>query len=92
MISGLSGNDTLTGDNGNDIIDGGADNDIITGGFGADTLTGGSGEDTFIFNMPSEGIDTIIDFGDELFERFAPRSEPPARVTRWALNRSESAL
>jgi Ca2+-binding RTX toxin-like protein len=37
-------------------------NDRIIGGAGHDTLTGGPGNDTFVFNSPSEAIDTITDF------------------------------
>jgi len=40
----------------------GAGNDSLTGGLGNDTLTGGAGSDLFIFNSPTEGVDTIVDF------------------------------
>jgi Ca2+-binding RTX toxin-like protein len=52
-LIGSASNDTLTGANGNDTLIGGA---------GADSLTGGLGLDTFVFNSPSEGVDTITDF------------------------------
>ncbi|MCP4073714.1 MAG: hypothetical protein GY742_18605 [Hyphomicrobiales bacterium] len=54
IVSGSSGNDTLTGDagknrleglEGNDILDGGAGDDDLQGGEGNDILTGGAGAD-----------------------------------------------
>jgi Ca2+-binding RTX toxin-like protein len=47
-LSGLGGNDTLSGGVGNDSLDGGDGNDLLTGGSGNDTLSGGSGNDTLI--------------------------------------------
>ncbi len=44
-ISGLAGNDTLTGNDGADVIDGGLGNDVISGRDGTDTLEGGVGSD-----------------------------------------------
>jgi Ca2+-binding RTX toxin-like protein len=41
---------------------GDAGNDRLTGGAGADTLTGGAGNDAFVFEGPTDGIDTILDF------------------------------
>ncbi len=52
-LSGLGGNDTLSGEAGRDILDGGAGNDV---------LTGGAGGDTFVFNLPTDGLDTVTDF------------------------------
>jgi Ca2+-binding RTX toxin-like protein len=71
LIGGL-GNDSLNGLNQNDLVDGGAgndsligggQNDTLIGGAGNDTLTGGNQNDRFQYNSPSEGIDTITDFG-----------------------------
>jgi hypothetical protein len=45
-----------------DAIAGDAHNNVITGGAGADTLTGGGGANTFVYNVPSEGGDSITDF------------------------------
>ena len=45
-VSGLGGNDKLTGGSANDTIDGGSGNDAVVGGSGADVLIGGSGADT----------------------------------------------
>ncbi|MBR8829161.1 MAG: calcium-binding protein, partial [Gomphosphaeria aponina SAG 52.96 = DSM 107014] len=53
LITGNSGNNTLNGGNGND---------ILTGGNGNDILVGGAGADKFMFNAPSERIDTIQGF------------------------------
>jgi uncharacterized protein len=39
-----------------------AHHDRIVGGAGNDTITGGPGNDTFVFNSPSDGVDTITDF------------------------------
>jgi Ca2+-binding RTX toxin-like protein len=53
---------TVNGGAGTQIIVGSAYADTLTGFSGADTLTGGGGKDNFVFNGPSEGIDTITDF------------------------------
>lgn len=62
-ILGYGGDDLLQGDNGRDTLSGGAGNDTLIGGMGADLLAGGSGHDTFLFYRPTEGGDTISDFG-----------------------------
>ncbi len=46
LITGTSGNDTLSGSNNADTISGLAGNDIIYGNEGADTLNGGDGNDS----------------------------------------------
>jgi Ca2+-binding RTX toxin-like protein len=61
-ISGLAGADFLFGGSGNDNINGGDGGDLLVGGQGNDTLTGGNQADTFAFNLPSDGVDNIIDF------------------------------
>jgi VCBS repeat-containing protein len=53
VISGLAGADTINGGNGSDRIVGGGDADLLSGGFG---------RDAFVFNAPTEGMDTITDF------------------------------
>jgi Ca2+-binding RTX toxin-like protein len=45
-LSGLAGDDTLTGAGGNDFLGGGGGNDTLSGAGGADFLDGGTGEDT----------------------------------------------
>ncbi|WP_157314270.1 retention module-containing protein [Chitinibacter sp. GC72] len=73
LMSGTSGNDTLTfgsGDDqisagaGNDSIFANAGNDILNGGAGDDILNGGAGSDTFVFasTPTANGIDTIQNF------------------------------
>lgn len=62
LLVGSPLNDTIDGGADNDTINGGADADSITGGAGADLLTGGAGADQFVFNLPTEGTDTITDF------------------------------
>ncbi len=42
----------------------GRDN-ILQGGSGFDELIGGGGADTFVYNNPSDGIDTIVDFDSD---------------------------
>jgi len=59
---GGKGDDILTGGPQPELFLGGRDNDILNGGIGNDILTGGPGADRFIFNAPSEGLDTITDF------------------------------
>jgi Ca2+-binding RTX toxin-like protein len=61
-ISGLSGTDFIFGGSGNDSLNGGDGTDILVGGAGTDTLTGGAAADNFVFNLPSDGVDTIVDF------------------------------
>ncbi|MBD2470493.1 calcium-binding protein [Nostoc sp. FACHB-145] len=61
-LYGGSGNDTINGGAGNDSFYGGDGNDILNGGAGDDTLYGEAGNDRFIFNSPTQGIDTIADF------------------------------
>ena len=66
-INGGTGNDILIGGNGQDQLSGGGGNDTLIGGLGNDTLRGGTGEDRFVFNTPSGGVDTILDFsGDKI--------------------------
>lgn len=55
----------------NDDLVAGAGNDSLTGGLGNDTLTGGEGSDRFVFNSPSEGVDTITDFDEFGGDRIA---------------------
>jgi len=61
-LSGNAGKDILDGLAANDLLDGGEGDDIIKGSGGNDTLTGGTGSDSFVFESPTEGIDTIEDF------------------------------
>jgi Ca2+-binding RTX toxin-like protein len=61
-LIGGAGNDSLIGGDGDDSLIGGADNDTLIGGAGLDLLTGGAGIDTFVYNLPTEGSDTITDF------------------------------
>lgn len=59
-VSGLAGDDIITGTDYADNINGGAGDDTIIGGLGDDKLTGGKGSDTFVFSS-AEGADTITD-------------------------------
>jgi len=53
VIKGLAGNDTISA---------GGGNDTLVGGAGNDALTGGTGVDAFVFNLLTDGLDTITDF------------------------------
>ena len=74
-LSGESGDDIIDGGDGNDVIDGGEGNDIIRGGIGNDIVTGGSGSDSFVFDSPTEGIDTIEDFDSREGDRLVISAE-----------------
>lgn len=66
FLYGGAGNDTLSGDESN--LYGGDGDDHLSGraqmigGKGNDTLTGVNGDDYFVFNDPTEGVDTIFNF------------------------------
>ncbi|MCF7821714.1 MAG: VCBS domain-containing protein [Mariprofundaceae bacterium] len=60
LLTGGLRNDTLDGGSGNDTIDGSYDDDVLTGGLGNDTLIGGEGSDVYVYNL-GDGSDTIID-------------------------------
>ncbi|WP_146136498.1 SBBP repeat-containing protein [Aphanothece hegewaldii] len=60
--TGNNNNNLLVGNSGNNTLIGNGGDDILVGMTGNDTLTGGSGKDNFVFNAPSERIDTITDF------------------------------
>jgi Ca2+-binding RTX toxin-like protein len=71
FISGLGGNDLITGGAKSDTLDGGSGNDALTGlvgndvldgGTGNDLLTGGIGSDTYVF-ANGDGTDVVIDIG-----------------------------
>lgn len=59
-LSGLGGNDILTGGFRNDRLDGGDGHDQLVGGFGADTLIGGAGNDT----IADDAGNDVVDGGD----------------------------
>jgi Ca2+-binding RTX toxin-like protein len=68
FLYGGNGNDTLTGGFSN--LFGGDGDDVlttyfssnVTGGNGNDTLNGSDGLELFVFNAPTEGVDTIVNF------------------------------
>lgn len=66
--NGGQGNDTVTAGTGADFLVGGAGDDLLNGGGGADSFIGGSGsdeikggagKDTAIFNVTTDGADTV---------------------------------
>ncbi|MEO8079976.1 MAG: calcium-binding protein [Caldimonas sp.] len=66
VVSGLGGNDMLTGDRGNDRLDGGEGDDVLQGNEGRDTLVGGNGNDTL---RGGAGIDQLEGgAGDDLLD------------------------
>jgi Ca2+-binding RTX toxin-like protein len=68
QVSGLDGDDVLTGTAGDDVLIGGAGKDVLAGGRGADLLVGGGGKDVFVYtavedSLPGAGnFDIIKDF------------------------------
>lgn len=58
-LRGGAGNDFLVGGAGDDVLDGGNGNDTFIGGAGADTITGGLGDDIDIFNVSTDGRDSV---------------------------------
>ena len=73
ILSGLDGDDTLTGGAGDDVLLGGAGNDVISGGDGEDNIDAGDGDDTNVSGgngrdliVGGEGNDTLYgDAGDD---------------------------
>ncbi len=61
-LTGSSVANVITGLAGDDTINAGGGNDTLIGGAGNDTLTGSTGADAFVFNLVSDGVDTITDF------------------------------
>ncbi|BBF92925.1 Ig-like domain-containing protein [Blastochloris tepida] len=58
----LSGFENVIGSDYADTLIGTKGDNVIAGGGGDDRLTGGAGADTFVFDFPSDGVDTITDF------------------------------
>lgn len=58
-ITGGLANDFLVGGAGNDRLSGGPGNDTFIGGTGNDRVRGGNGDDTAIFNIVTDGSDTV---------------------------------
>ena len=61
-LNGSYGNDVMIGGTGNDSLDGGYGNDVLNGGPGSDILQGGPNSDKFVFDFPTDGVDTVTDF------------------------------
>ncbi|MBR8829170.1 MAG: hypothetical protein DSM107014_14945 [Gomphosphaeria aponina SAG 52.96 = DSM 107014] len=55
-------NNNITGNANNNLLIGNEGSDILIGKTGNDILIGGEENDSFVFNLPTEGIDIIIDF------------------------------
>jgi Ca2+-binding RTX toxin-like protein len=58
-VVGRSGNDFLVGGGGNDTLFGGAGDDSFIGGGGNDLIFGDGGDDAAIFNVSSDGRDSV---------------------------------
>jgi Ca2+-binding RTX toxin-like protein len=65
VISGLDGNDTISGGNLAESLSGGAGNDTIDGGDGSDSISGGTGNDTLNGDAGNDTI-SISDGGDTI--------------------------
>ncbi|WP_264051646.1 calcium-binding protein [Methylobacterium flocculans] len=63
-VTAGDGNDFLVGGAGNDLLAGNGGNDSFIGGVGSDSINGGAGIDTAIFNVSTDGADTV-DLGNE---------------------------
>ncbi len=70
IITGGAGDDELSGDDGDDDVTGGAGNDYLSGGSGDDTLIGGDGSDSL---EGGEGDDFLEDLSSD-FTNFMPGS------------------
>ncbi len=57
--NGTENADFIDGQGGDDILNGRGGSDIIVGGTGNDTVTGGEGDDTYIFNVTTDGSDSV---------------------------------
>lgn len=58
-LDGGDGSDSLVGGAGNDDLVGGAGSDTLVGGFGNDLILGGTGADVVIYNLSTDGSDTV---------------------------------
>ena len=103
-LSGGEGRDILKGGDGRDVLDGGKDNDLLFGGDGRDVLEGGKGQDVlfgghgrdrFLFDAPTRGQDTSLDFhrGDDVlaFKRTAFGDLEAVNGSNFIENRSGEA-
>ncbi|KAA1418505.1 calcium-binding protein [Nocardioides humilatus] len=59
VVSGGSGNDTLTGSDGPDLLFGGNGNDTLTGGLGSDFVNGQEGDDLLVESVADQVADVI---------------------------------
>ena len=66
VISGTSGNDSLTGTSAADLIYGFGGNDILDGAAGADALVGGLGDDTYVVDNVSDFVIENVNEGTDL--------------------------
>ena len=57
--------ENIVGTSFNDVLIGNTGANLIEGSGGADLLTGNGGADVYIYKRPSEGMDTIADFGTD---------------------------
>lgn len=62
IVSGGSGDDTLSGSSGDDFLDGGTGNDTLFDGAGQDTVSGGHGND--VIQAEADGDDDVFEGGD----------------------------
>lgn len=58
-LEGGDGNDSMVGGDGNDMLRGGAGSDTLVGGLGNDFIVGGTGADVVLYNLSTDGSDTV---------------------------------
>jgi Ca2+-binding RTX toxin-like protein len=73
-LTGMAGNDTITGTNvvdritglaGDDTIQSGAGDDVLDGGAGADTMVGGIGNDTYLADDVGDVVTELVNEGTD---------------------------
>ena len=65
-VRGSQFDDQLIGNDAANTLIGGGGGDVLTGGGGNDALGGGDGIDVFVYAAQSFGMDTIVDFANDL--------------------------
>lgn len=82
VITGGLAADFLVGGGGNDTLAGGAGNDSFIGGGGDDTITDAQGDDLMIFNVATDGTDSVdLGVGSDTVNVAATASPGQIRLT-----------
>lgn len=81
-VKGGDGDDFLVGGAGNDRLVGRGGDDAFIGGAGNDDIRGGKGDDTAIFNVATDGADTVdLQSGSDTVNVAAPLAATQVRLT-----------